>query len=323
VVKVHDGHPRTARRVAELAAGILPDGVLTTVEGLDAGCALVLDPVIRAVSFTGSLSGGRALLALSQQRPEPIPFFGELGSVNPVVITPGAAAARAAALATGYVGSVTLGAGQFCTNPGLLFVPADSGLPEHIGKLLDAAATQPMLTDRIAGAFAAGVATRAAEPRLTPLTAADAAAHAWRLPLEAFVADPDAFTDELFGPAGIVITYEDVGALVDALTVLPGSLAAAIHAEPDEAELTRALADALRPRAGRLIYGDWPTGVAVCWAMHHGGPWPASTAPADTSVGGRAIARWLTPVAFQGWPDALLPADLHPGADVPQRVEPA
>jgi NADP-dependent aldehyde dehydrogenase len=144
----------------------------------------------------------------------------------------------------------------------------------------------------------------------------------WTTDLTTFATDVATFTDEIFGPASLLVEYDDVRELAAVITQLPGSLTGAVHAEPEEAAITRMLAAGLRRRAGRLIFNGWPTGVAVCWAMHHGGPWPSSTAPAHTSVGARAIARWLTPVAFQGWPEDLLPPDLRDDADVPRRVEP-
>jgi NADP-dependent aldehyde dehydrogenase len=330
-VKIHEGHPQTSRRVAAvagkaLAAAGAPDGLLTTVEGFEEGRQLVVDPGIRAVGFTGSIAGARALIELIRTRPMPIPFFGELGSVNPVVVTPLAGMARAEEIADGFVESLTLGVGQFCTNPGLLFVPRASSVAARIGAAASKAPAGPMLTERIAESYRRDVANRDGDARLRSIARGDtavglASAHVCTTDIATFATDVAMFTEEVFGPASLLVEYDDVQELAAVLAQLSGSLTAAIHAELEEAVLARTLADVLRRRAGRLIFNGWPTGVAVCWAMHHGGPWPSSTAPAHTSVGARAIARWLAPVAFQGWPEELLPLDLRDDAGVPRRVE--
>jgi len=330
-VKIHEGHPETSRRVAEIANEALdavgaPEGLLETVEGLENGRELVRDPSIRAVGFTGSFAGARALIDVIRTRAEPIPFFGELGSVNPVVVTPGAAFARAQEIADGFIESLTLGVGQYCTNPGLIFVPRASALAARIADTASSTLAAPMLTNRIAESYRRGVAARDADGRLRSITrgAKDgtaASAQAWTTDLATFASDLATFTEELFGPASLLVEYDDARELPTVIAQLPGSLTAAVHAEPEETAITRTLAAVLQRRAGRLIFNGWPTGVAVCWAMHHGGPWPSSTSPAHTSVGSRAIARWLTPVAFQGWPEDLLPPDLRDDADVPRRIE--
>jgi NADP-dependent aldehyde dehydrogenase len=319
VVKAHEGHPNTSVLVAETMRGTLsaagvPADVLGLVHGFDAGGELVRHPAIKAVGFTGSLRGGRALFDIAAARREPIPFFGELGSVNPVVVLPGAARARAAAIASEYVGSLTLGAGQFCTNPGLLFVPDDPDLLAELASAVSAASTGPMLNDRIRQSYL----DTTAKLTLTPLasgTAGDGAwsvpPQTWRLDLESFAAQREHLNEEMFGPAGLVITYSDLDALAAVVSTLDGTLTAAIHATGDETPAAAAIADALRPLAGRLIFNGWPTGVAVCWAMHHGGPWPASTAPAHTSVGATALRRWQIPVSYQNCPPDLLPPELQ------------
>jgi NADP-dependent aldehyde dehydrogenase len=319
VVKAHEGHPRTSVLVADTLRAVLRDAglpahVLGLVHGFEAGGVLVRHPAIRAVGFTGSLRGGRALFDIASARPDPIPFYGELGSVNPVVVLPGAARARAAAIATEYAGSLTLGAGQFCTNPGLLFVPDDSTLLTELARAVAATSTGPMLNERIRNSYVDTTSGVELNP-LAEGTPADGAwsvtPRAWSVDLESFTAELDHLTEEIFGPAGLVITYSSVDELLPTLSRLDGSLTASVHATDDEPDVAAAVAAALKPLVGRLIYNGWPTGVAVCWAMHHGGPWPASTAPSHTSVGGTALRRWQVPIAYQNWPQPLLPPELR------------
>jgi NADP-dependent aldehyde dehydrogenase len=326
VAKAHEGHPATSRLVAEivtsaLAAAGAPDGVFGIVYGPEAGRTLVLHPAIKAVGFTGSTAGGRYLFDLASGRPDPIPFYGELGSMNPVVVLPSAAATRADEIATGYAGSLTMGIGQFCTNPGLMFVPADDSLLTAIGAAVADASGGPMLTGRVHDAYQAAVT----EPVWTDLDVVGASDRngdgPWsatpqvrRVDLADFAEDLERLDVERFGPAGLVVTYGDVADLLPVLARLSGSLTATVQADLDSAAdvaAARTVATALAGRSGRLIMNGWPTGVAVCWAMHHGGPWPASTAAGHTSVGATAVRRWLVPVAYQGWPEDLLPPPLQ------------
>ncbi|MEU3028521.1 aldehyde dehydrogenase (NADP(+)) [Streptomyces incarnatus] len=323
VVKAHEGHPATSAAVARVVAGALreagaPEGVLGLVAGFEAGVALVNHPAVKAAGFTGSQSGGRALYDLAAARPEPIPFYGELGSVNPVVVLPGAAAERTREIAEGYTQSLTLGTGQFCTNPGLLFVPEDGALPDAVAATVGAATTGAMLTSRIRDGYQARVAELDEAADLVPLASGSAGddsfavvPRVWRLPLKSFAARLDTLAEECFGPAGLVVTYPDLESLTQVLASLPGSLTGSVHATADDAAAAARVVTALRLRVGRLIHNGWPTGVAVCWAMHHGGPWPSTTAPLHTSVGATAIDRWLVPIAYQDWPDDLLPPELQ------------
>ncbi|MFI7035137.1 aldehyde dehydrogenase (NADP(+)) [Microbispora rosea] len=321
VVKAHEGHPRTSDLTASVVRQALPDpDLLGLVHGFEAGAPLVKHPLVTAVGFTGSLAGGTAIQKLIDERPDPIPFYGELGSVNPVVVLPSADPAE---VASGFAASLTLGVGQFCTNPGLVFVPAEGGFEQAVAEAVGATSGGPMLTDKIREGYlrASG---RLAE-RLTLLAGGSAVDG---ITPQVFAADLEAFADglpelgeECFGPSAIVVRYRDAADLPAVLRRLPGSLTATVHAAgPEEA---RDLVPALRRLAGRLIWNGWPTGVAVCWAMHHGGPWPASTAPAHTSVGAAAIGRWTTPVSYQDWPADLLPPELRDDnpLGVPQRVD--
>lgn len=326
VVKAHEGHPRLSDLTGALAAEHLPADVLTVVHGRDTGRSLVTDSAIRAVGFTGSTSGGRALFDLAASRPDPIPFYGELGSLNPVVVTPAACAARGADIVREYTASVALGQGQFCTKPGLLFLPADHGLDEELRQGIAAVPPAPLLGRWISAAYRATLDDLARHPSVRPLhlTAEpdDPRASVPAL-LTATAEDLRAHPElrrECFGPASLVITYSTNDDLLETLRALPGSLTATIHGQEQESDenLVHRLTAALR--AGRLIWNGWPTGVAVTAAMHHGGPWPATTSPLHTSVGSRAVARWMRPVAYQNMPEPLLPAPLRSAnPNVPQR----
>ena len=323
VVKAHEGHPRTsaltARIVTEALAGVdAPAGTFAVVFGVEAGVRLLKHPAIAAAGFTGSARGGIALAAICAGRPVPIPFFGELGSVNPVVILPGAAAARPAEIATGYAGSLTLGAGQFCTNPGLLFVPGDDeNLLAAAAGAIGASAGGPMLTGRIHDAFAAAVAELDARSDMAEMAEGQPGEGPWsatpavyQIGLAEFAAGMPGLAQERFGPVGLVITYSSVDELLPVLARLGGNLAGVVHADEASAadmELAGQVADVLARTVGRVVFNGWPTGVVVTSAQHHGGPWPASTAPAYTSVGAAAIRRWLVPVAYQDFPAQLLP----------------
>jgi NADP-dependent aldehyde dehydrogenase len=319
VVKAHPAHPQTSQATARFVAQALseakaPSGVFAVVYGSEAGVQLIKHPAIKAGGFTGSTRGGRALFDMASARPEPIPFYGELGSINPVLILPGAAAERAAELAQGYAGSLTLGVGQFCTNPGLVFAPA--GLIDAMAEAVRASAGGAMLAQRMHDAYLAGTRDLAASSeRIAEGTAAEAAFGAtpqlFRVDLGTFAANVEKYTEECFGPAGVVVPYDDVSQVIDLLPRLPGSLTATVHAAPADATQAEQATNALRNIAGRLVYNAWPTGVAVAWGMQHGGPWPSTTNPLHTSVGATAIRRWLAPITFQSWPDAMLPQELQ------------
>jgi len=326
VVKAHEGHPVTSDVTAEVVAGALasagaPSGAFGLVHGVQAGLRLLQHPDIAAAGFTGSTAGGLALARICAERPVPIPFYGELGSVNPSVVLPGAAGSRPAAIATGYVASLTLGTGQFCTNPGLLFVPEDAGLLAAIAEAVGASAGGPMLSGRIFAGYEDAVAEAADHPGLTELAAGQPGTGPWgatprvfQVELKEFAADLAVLSRERFGPAGLVITYPSVADLLPVLAALPGNLVGTVHVDtssPEDMELARQAVAVLEHVAGRLVCNGWPTGVAVVAAQHHGGPWPATTVPAYTSVGTAAIRRWLVPVAYQDFPSELLPPGLR------------
>lgn len=318
IVKAHSGHPELSERTAAiaieaLAAAGAPHGSLALIQGREAGNALVQHPVIQAAGFTGSLSGGRALFDLASGRPDPIPFYGELGSVNPVVVTTGAATARGSELASGLVGSFTLGAGQFCTKPGVVFIPRDAGIEQLVADAVAGAAGGPLLTERITTAFPDGIRDLEADPSVEVLAhgaetpdgarpvvlTTDAAAVAERA---------ETLLAEVFGPVTLLVRYNDQAELLRALRAVPGSLTATLHSEAGE-DVAEVL-ELLQLRAGRVLFAGWPTGVAVTWSQQHGGPWPATTS-LHTSVGATAIRRFLRPVVFQDAPEALLPEPLR------------
>jgi NADP-dependent aldehyde dehydrogenase len=323
LVKAHEGHPRTSELTASIVREALtsagaPEGTFGLVHGVEAGLRLLRHPAVAAAGFTGSTAGGLALARVCAERPVPIPFFGELGSVNPVVVLPGAATSRPAEIAAGYAGSLTLGTGQFCTNPGLLFVPEDdAALLAAIGDAAGASAGGPMLTRRIFDGYQEAVAEAAAHPEVTELAAGRQGEGPWgatprvfRTTLKGFAADVAVLSRERFGPVGLVIGYDSLDDLLQVLATLPGNLVGTVHADPADIEQARAVVEALQRNAGRIVFNGWPTGVAVVAAQHHGGPFPATTAPASTSVGTAAIRRWLVPVAYQNFPAGLLPPGL-------------
>ena len=321
VLKAHPGHPRlsdlTGRiLLAALLAAGAPEGIFAVVHGRETGVRALKDPRISAASFTGSVPGGRALFDIANARPVPIPFYGELGSVNPVVVTPGAVKARGEEIAKGYAASFTLGAGQFCTKPGLVFLPDEHGLETALKSAVDGVAAQEMLNDRIAGGYSEGVAALRSADGVEVVAAPENAGSGFTPTLlstsaENFAQGAEVLRHECFGPASLVITYSSQEELIGLLDGLEPGLTATLHAEESEVEDVRPLLAPLARIAGRVLYNDWPTGVTVSWAQQHGGPYPATTAPTTTSVGTAAIDRFLRPVAWQGFPDALLPPALR------------
>ena len=333
LVKAHPAHPRLSARLAEIATAALaacgaPHGAFGLVHGYDAGTRLVLHPSVTAVAFTGSEAGGTALWRLAATRQQVIPVYAEMGTVNAAVVTTAGAAERADEIAAGFVSSLTLGMGQFCTKPGLLIVPAGHDLPRRVADALAAQAPSGwLLTDAIADAYAGGV-RRLVDHGAAVLHRGAATPTGWAAAPVVLSADPALLTPEspllaeCFGPAGLVCEYGDDAELAGVLAALPGSLAAAVHGGPDDTELA-GLVDRLAARAGRVIVNGWPTGVAVTWAQQHGGPWPATTVPAASSVGAFALHRFVRPVAYQNVPDGALPPPLQEANPwgVPRRVD--
>ncbi len=331
IVKGHPAHPGTSELVARaITAAVkkvgLPAGVFSLLHGRGRalGAKLVQHPAIKAVGFTGSLAGGRALFDLAAARPEPIPVFAEMGSVNPVFIMPGAMRARSAAIAAGLGRSVSLGVGQFCTNPGLVFVAGEDGLEAFTASLARTLSQTPvcvMLHEGIWTDYIQRVALQRQLPGVTMIAGGPAVPFPANgscsvkpvgllTDLETYESSPR-LLEEVFGPVTVIIKCPDVAALEAVAAGLPGQLTATVHAERGEAGDAATLARVLGERAGRVIFNGFPTGVEVCHAMHHGGPYPATTDARATSVGSAAITRFLRPVCYQDFPAALLPAELR------------
>ncbi|MEU2600234.1 aldehyde dehydrogenase (NADP(+)) [Streptomyces hirsutus] len=329
VVKAHPDHPGLSELVAKVlrraaARHGVPEGVLGLVHGFEAGVELVRHPLVAAAGFTGSVRGGRALFDTAAARPVPIPFHGELGSLNPVLVTEAAAAERAEAIGAGLAGSMTLGVGQFCVKPGLVLAPASAAGDRLVKSLTDAVSDTDagvLLDHRMRDHFVAGVAERTRLPDVeSPVTPGAGGEHtvsagfltvpASRLAAEG---EHDLLLEECFGPVTVVVRYEDDAEVRAVLSRLPGNLTATVHLSEEEGAgqgRGAEILDELTPLAGRVLVNAWPTGVAVAPAQHHGGPYPATTST-STSVGGTAIERWLRPVAYQNSPQALLPQELR------------
>jgi NADP-dependent aldehyde dehydrogenase len=274
--------------------------------------------LIKAGGFTGSRSGGRALFDAASSRPEPIPFYAEMSSVNPVVVLPEALRTRMEQIAGGLHASVTLGAGQFCTNPGLVFIQAGNDADAFIAKLGDlmaGTAEQTMLTPGIRSSYQKGVVSRldqsgvATVAQKTAEASCAAGAALFKVDAQTYMANA-VLSEEIFGPTTLIVTYENKEQLLELAHSLEGQLTATIHASEKELAENQELLDVLQTKAGRLLFNGFPTGVEVCHAMVHGGPYPATSDGRSTSVGTRAIFRFARPVCFQSFPDAALPDEL-------------
>ena len=325
VVKGHSAHPGTGEIVAEaIHAAIkrtgVPAGVFSLIQGGNrtVGQAVVQHPLIKAVGFTGSLAGGRALFDLCAARPEPIPFFGELGSVNPMFLMPKALGARAEAIGQGWAGSLTMGAGQFCTNPGIAVVidgaDADRFATSTAAALQDVAA-QTMLTNGIAQAFHDGQKRFATRNTVRPVLVREcegrlAAPALFETTGAEFLRD-HSLSEEVFGPLGLIVRVGSLDEMVTLARGFEGQLTATLHMDSADLDDARALRPVLERKAGRVLVNGFPTGVEVVDSMVHGGPYPASTNFGATSVGTLSIRRFLRPVSYQNMPVDLLPADLQ------------
>jgi NADP-dependent aldehyde dehydrogenase len=327
VVKAHSAHPGTSELVgtaiqkAVKSCGLL-EGVFSMLFGAGAqvGTALVEHPHIKAVGFTGSRAGGTALMRTAAARAEPIPVYAEMSSINPVFLMPNALAARAEDIAQKFVGSLTLGAGQFCTNPGLIFGIAGASLDKFLAaakSAVEAAAASTMLTPGICKAYQKGVARLASTPKVEKIAEGAAQNGPNQGQAALFVADAAAFTsdeslsEEVFGAASLVIRCPDIAAMRAMAEKLEGQLTATIQMDKADTADARTLLPILERRVGRILVNGYPTGVEVCHAMVHGGPYPATSDGRTTSVGTLAIRRFLRPVCYQDVPEDLLPASLQ------------
>lgn len=316
VVKEHSAHPRLSMMLvdiarAALAAVAVDADLVLSVRGTEAGAHLVQDPNIAAVGFTGSVSGGRHLFNLAQSRVSPIPFYGELGSVNPVVISRKAAAARGDQIAQGFVDSLLLGAGQFCTKPSILVYPEGSSIIEFAQSALAKVEPLALLTTRIAAAYRDRV-DEMTTGNATNLLASEPVTQAgsWVRPALFHTSVAEMLTEgtdlreECFGPAAVAVAYSTDDEARALASMGGGVLVACVHGEDDD-PLAADIIQALVPRAGRIAWNSWPTGVAVAPAQMHGGPYPASTVPGATSVGVHAAQRFARPIVFQSMPESL------------------
>ena len=325
VVKGHAAHPGTSEIVADAinsarsACDIHP-GVFSLIQGEtnEVGASLVQHPLIKAVGFTGSLAGGRALFDLCCRRPEPIPFFGELGSINPVFLLPDALTARSQSIAEEWAVSLTMGAGQYCTNPGVVFMLDGKDTDKFIDQTKQALTqvnAQTMLTDRISQTYESGVKQLAKNAGvesvlIEPLNSRDANPSLLTTSGAQWLSN-ETLAEEVFGPLGIVVRVEDQAQLVEIASRLQGQLTCTLQMEDSDASLAQQLIPWLERKAGRILANGFPTGVEVCDAMVHGGPYPASTNFGATSVGTMAIRRFLRPVSYQNILSSLLPDDLQ------------
>ncbi len=333
IVKAHNAHPGTAelagRAIADaVAEHHLPGGVFSLVygSGNDIGAQLVGHPQVKAVGFTGSRSGGLALVEIAQRRRVPIPVYAEMSSINPVLVLPGRAG-EIEEVADGYVGSLTLGSGQFCTNPGLLFVPAEADdLVAAIGERVSASIGQTMLTAGIREAYDRGAARLSASTVVAAGTAGDGPNAPAPIVLQASaqeLRDNPSLGEEVFGAAGLIVRYTDLADLEATLDSLEGQLTVTVQTTEVDHDAVEQLLPRLEELAGRIIVNAWPTGVEVTHSMVHGGPFPATSDGRTTSVGTLAITRFQRPVSYQGLPDALQPdavRDANPYG-LPRRVD--
>lgn len=327
IVKGHSGHPGVSELVGRAVRSAvhfcnLPEGTFSILlgAGRDVGAKLVAHPEIKAVGFTGSRSGGAALVEIAHSRPEPIPVYAEMSSINPVFILPKALEADAEELAKGFINSVNINVGQMCTCPGLLFAiksPALARFLEAAAEAVRRTETGPMISKDIAESFDGALEATAsnagvrvlAQGRTDPSIAVRGIAHLFSTDGENFLRN-SALRDEAFGAASLVVEVRDVHQMVEIARSLEGQLTASVHATSEELSEAQTLFTELELKAGRLVYNGWPTGVEVGHSMIHGGPFPATSAAATTSVGSLAINRFLRPISYQNFPNEILPDEI-------------
>lgn len=331
IVKAHSAHPGTSELVGQVVTRSvkecgLPAGVFAVLFGPGAkmGAALVKHPKVKGVGFTGSREAGKSLMDLAAARPEPIPCFMEMASVNPVFVLPEALKTRGTQIAAGLFGSFTLGVGQFCTKPGLVFLPQGAEADALVGELkthVEKAACQPMLTESIAKSYRSGISERAGKSSVETVVEAGKPGDllsTYAVPVVLQIKGADLLRDrelahEVFGPSTLVIRYNDHKELMELVRGLEGQLTATLHGTENDIARSSELLALLERKAGRLVVNGFPTGVEVCHAMVHGGPYPATSDSRATSVGTLAIYRFVRPVCYQDFPQAALPEELKDG----------
>ncbi|MBW4038338.1 MAG: aldehyde dehydrogenase (NADP(+)) [Acidobacteria bacterium] len=329
IAKAHPAHPGTSAMVGRVVREAvrksgLPAGVFALLfdDGIEVGVGLARHPAVKAIAFTGSAGGGQALMRIAADRPEPIPCYAEMGSTNPMFVLPGAMRERAASLAQGLQGSFTMGSGQFCTKPGVVFVPERSeAFGEAVKVGVGGMAAHGMLTQSIAAKYTKAVEERRAKGRPELVAGGESAVEAgraagaamvFRTSMREFLGDA-ALAEEVFGPTMLLVEYGGLEELVEAARGLQGHLTATIHGTEEEIAAAGELIAVLETKVGRILFNGYPTGVEVCHAMVHGGPFPATSDGRSTSVGTQAIYRFARPVCYQDMPDAVLPKALQRG----------
>jgi NADP-dependent aldehyde dehydrogenase len=323
VIKVNPGHPRVSRMVGEImiAAALkagAPAGLISLVEDFDAGMALVEHPLTAAIAFTGSTHGGRALFDAANRREIPIPFYGELGGLNPVFVTRSVASDKAKETAEGFLGSITMGAGQFCTKPGFLIVDGASEINAELATLVSAAPAQKLLNSNILKLHDKNRDEIAHVPGMSLVAqnseGGDTKVSVYTITAKDFLKAGESAKREVFGPTAVVVNCANTDELLRVAESFSGTLTSGIHAiEGDPMDLSR-LISIVERISGRIVWNQWPTGLAVTWAMQHGGPYPASTNPLFTSVGAKAILRFRRPITYQNFPQNYLSPVLREGA---------
>jgi 2,5-dioxopentanoate dehydrogenase len=328
IVKAHAAHPGTSELVGQMVRESVrergcPEGVFSLLfgSGVQIGTALMKHPLVKAGGFTGSRAAGRILMDVAASRPEPIPFYAEMSSTNPVFILPGALRERGDAIAAGLHASFTLGAGQFCTKPGIVFFPDGSEAGTFVGKLralVDASQPFHLLTKTIHSSYDSALAERKKESGVTLVAQAPAAENdsGFAAPCALFETDAEAFLgsnleSEIFGPTTLLIRHLSRDQVLQVARGLEGHLTATIHGTTQDLRDYAALIAILEPKVGRLVLNGFPTGVEVCHAMVHGGPYPSTSDGRSTSVGARAIFRFTRQICYQGFPDHALPPELQ------------
>jgi NADP-dependent aldehyde dehydrogenase len=323
VIKVNPGHPRVSRMVGEImiAAALkagAPAGLISLVEDFDAGMALVEHPLTAAIAFTGSTHGGRALFDAANRREIPIPFYGELGGLNPVFVTRSVSSDKAKETAEGFLGSITMGAGQFCTKPGFLIVDGASEINVELSTLVSATPAQKLLNSNIVKLHDRNRDEMSQVDGMSLVAqnseGGDTKVSVYTISAKDFLKAGESAKREVFGPTAVVVNCADADELLRVAESFSGTLTSGIHAvENDPMDLSQ-LISIVERISGRIVWNQWPTGLAVTWAMQHGGPYPASTNPLFTSVGAKAILRFRRPITYQNFPQNYLSPVLRDGA---------
>jgi NADP-dependent aldehyde dehydrogenase len=321
IIKAHPGHPETSKKIFEIMVNSAknlkgPIGLFTLIQSFEDGVKLVKHKDISAIAFTGSTKGGRALFDIAQTRPEPIPFYGELGGLNPVFVTEEANHSRATAIAQGFLDSVSLGAGQFCTKPGYLILLKGVEVKKELSILISNSSTHAMLNDSIKNAHDFNRSAYARLPHVR-LLAVGPTINNDSAPVTLFeisgadlLANQEFTLIEIFGPTAVVVNCESPQEVLLVAKAFHGTLASGVHGDLGDELLELGLLGLLGRISGRVLMNAWPTGVSVTWAMQHGGPYPASTNPLSTSVGADSIKRFRRPIVYQNFPQNLLPDHL-------------